>query len=73
MMDLEKRNTTRKNNCSANPLSYNSTNCSITTSTANLYSSNAASINDIVEQSPESSKDVDSSKFIRKLYIYIYI
>ena len=72
MMDLEKRYTTRKNNSSANSLSYNSTNCSITTSTANLYSSNAASINDIVEQSPESSKDVDSSKFIRKLYIYIY-
>ena len=73
MMDLEKRYTTRKNNSSANPLSYNSTNCSITTSTANLYTSNAASINDLVEQSPESSKDVDSSKFIRKLYIYIYI
>ena len=73
MMDLEKRYTTTKNGSSVTPLSYNSTNCSITTSTANLYSSNAESTNDIVEQSHEGTKDVDSSKFIRKLYIYIYI
>ena len=65
MMDLEKRNTTSNNN-SVTPLSYNSINGNNKTSSVNLYSSNATSTNDIVEQSPESSKDVGSSKFVQK-------
>ena len=65
MMDLEKRYTT-SNNKSVTPLSYNSMNCNNKISSLNLYSSNATSTNDIVEQSPESNKDIDSSKFVQK-------
>ena len=65
MMDLEKRCTTSNNN-SVTPLSYNSINGNNNTSSVNLFSSNATSTNDIVNQSPEISKDVDSSKFVQK-------
>ena len=63
-MDLEKRYTSPNNN-SVTPLSYNSINGNNKTSSVNLYSSNKTSTNDMVEQSPESSKDVDSSKFVQ--------
>ena len=67
-MNLEKRNPTR-NIDGVTPLSYQSTNeNSVTTSTANLYSSYASSSNDITngdnQQLSSSEKDRNSCKYI---------
>ena len=67
-MDLEKGNL-RKNLDGVTPLSYQSTNeNSVTTSTANLYSSYDSSSNDITngdnQQLSSSEKDKNSCKYI---------
>ena len=64
-MDLDKRKVA-KHHHNVNPSSYKSTNGNVTSSTVNIYSSSASSLNDItngeIQQSSTNGKQNDSSK-----------